>query len=119
MQEPACPRLVSLLVYLNSAWPLANGAETIFLDSPSDTGIAVRPKPGRAVLMDQDILHRVCAPSRAAGRPRYSLVWKLALLPKSGRPGGGVPSLAIGGAGNAATPFGSAAKLRAAQDALK
>ena len=38
----------------------------------------VRPKSGRAVLMDQDILHRVSAPSSAAGgRPRYSLVWKL------------------------------------------
>lgn len=34
----------------------------------------VRPKPGRAVLMDQDLLHRVSAPSPAAGgRPRYSL----------------------------------------------
>lgn len=45
----------------------------------------VRPKPGRAVLMDQDLLHRVSAPSPAAGgRPRYSLG---APLPKlHGRP---------------------------------
>ena len=43
-------------------------------------GLVVRPKRGRAVLMDQDILHRVSAPSAAAGgRPRYSLVWKLVL----------------------------------------
>lgn len=28
--------------------------------------------------MDQDVLHRVSAPSSAAGgRPRYSLIWKL------------------------------------------
>ena len=37
----------------------------------------------RAVLADQDVLHRIVAPSRLAGsRPRYSLVWKLAFLPK-------------------------------------
>ena len=36
--------------------------------------VQVRPKPGRAVLMDQDLLHRVSAPSPAIGsRPRYSL----------------------------------------------
>ena len=33
--------------------------------------------PGRAVLMDQDVLHRVSMPSLQARRPRYSLVWKL------------------------------------------
>ena len=45
-------------------------------------GLVVRPKRGRAVLMDQDVLHRVSAPSAAAGgRPRYSLVWKLVLPP--------------------------------------
>ena len=36
--------------------------------------VQVRPKPGRAVLMDQDLLHRVSAPSPVTGsRPRYSL----------------------------------------------
>ena len=44
----------------------------------TDVGVVVRPKRGRAVLMDQDVLHRVSAPSASAeGRPRYSLVWKL------------------------------------------
>ncbi len=44
----------------------------------TDLGLVVRPKRYRAVLMDQDVLHRVSAPSAAAGgRPRYSLVWKL------------------------------------------
>ncbi len=44
----------------------------------TDVGVMVRPKRGRAVLMDQDVLHRVSAPSASAeGRPRYSLVWKL------------------------------------------
>ncbi|KAK9822818.1 hypothetical protein WJX81_003308 [Elliptochloris bilobata] len=78
------PLLVSLLVYLDAAWPRDWGAETLFLDGRTDVGIAVRPKPGRAVLMDQDLLHRVSAPSPAAGsRPRYSLVRKLALLPRA------------------------------------
>ena len=44
----------------------------------TEVGLAVRPRRGRAVLMDQDVLHRVSAPSAAAGgQPRYSLVWKL------------------------------------------
>ena len=44
----------------------------------TDVGVVVRPKRGRALLMDQDVLHRVSAPSASAeGRPRYSLVWKL------------------------------------------
>jgi 2OG-Fe(II) oxygenase superfamily len=119
-QEPGNPRLVSMLLYLNSSWPMENGAETIFLDGPSDTGVAVRPKPGRVVLMDQDIMHRVSAPSRAAGRPRYSLVWKLALLPAGG--GGSatpVPSLFLRQDGGAAVPFGSAAKMKAAQERLQ
>ena len=41
------------------------------------------PRPRRALLFDQDILHRVSAPQAGAGpRPRFSLVWKLALLPR-------------------------------------
>lgn len=72
----------------------------------------MRPKRYRAVLMDQDMLHRVSAPSAAAGgRPRYSLVWKLAFLPRQlgqrcsiARPEWGLP-----------TSLGSAAKV----DAIK
>eukprot|EP00803_Ostreobium_quekettii_P005945 evm.model.scf_1775.4 EVM.evm.TU.scf_1775.4 scf_1775:24224-27288(+) len=79
--EPGKPLLVSLLLYLNPQWPLHWDAETLFLDSPTTTGVFVRPKPCRAVLMDQDIWHRVSTPSQLAKRPRYSLVWKLAYLP--------------------------------------
>ncbi|CAM9242425.1 unnamed protein product [Heterosigma akashiwo] len=32
--------------------------------------------------MDQDITHRVSAPSRFSKTPRYSLVWKLVFHPK-------------------------------------
>eukprot|EP00892_Ulva_mutabilis_P002808 jgi/Ulvmu1/12528/UM090_0015.1 len=76
-REPSQPRFVSLIAYLNSQWQLNEHAETLFLDSATDTGAFVRPKPGRVVIMDQDVLHRASAPASAAGRPRYSLVWKL------------------------------------------
>ena len=68
--------------------------------------------PSRAVLVDQDVLHRLSPPSRAAGRPRFSLVWKLVFLPKQAgsstacclsRPEWGKPAC-----------FGSAARLELA-----
>ena len=40
---PGRPLLVSLLVYLDAAWPRDWGAETLFLDGRSDIGVAVRP----------------------------------------------------------------------------
>lgn len=61
-------------------------AETLFLDLPTDTGFFVRPGKYRAVLMDQDVTHRVSAPSvMAKGKPRYSLVWKLLFLPRDSK----------------------------------
>ncbi|KAL4444049.1 hypothetical protein ABPG75_011786 [Micractinium tetrahymenae] len=81
--EPGRPLLASLLLYLNEEWRREWGADTLFLDGQTDTGIFVAPRPCRAVLFDQDIMHRVSAPSPAAGsQPRFSLVWKLALLPR-------------------------------------
>ena len=69
----------------------------------------------RAVLMDQDVLHRLSSPSKlAGGSPRYSLVWKLVFLPKQAaqscciaRPEWGRP-----------TDIGSAAKLHHVKAAL-
>ncbi|KAG2443341.1 hypothetical protein HYH02_009405 [Chlamydomonas schloesseri] len=107
-REPGRPLFVSLLLYLNPTWERGWDAETLFLDTPSDCGVLVRPKPYRAVLLDQDVLHRLSPPSAAAGgRPRYSLVWKLVFLPR--RPGQRV-SLARRDWGRPA-PFGSAALL--------
>lgn len=83
LQEPGQPLFFSLLLYLDATWPRENNAETLFLDTPSDTGIFIRPKPCRAVLMDQDIVHRLSTPSQRAARPRYSLVFKLVMLPKA------------------------------------
>ena len=56
----------------------------------------------------QDVLHRVSTPSQlAGGRPRFSLVWKLAFLPRDRK---AVPCLAKPEWGPC-TAFGSAARL--------
>jgi hypothetical protein len=121
-------------MYLNESWPEEYHSETLLLDPESQTGLFVRPAPGRVLLMvrvrgemtgsrrgegeeggraskvvdnclhasaflsaviflpraseqDQDVPHRISAPSKAAeGRPRYSLVWKLVFFPKHGQP---------------------------------
>ena len=78
------PLLVSLLVYLDPEWRPEWDAETLFLSGEPGVGVLVQPRPGRAILMHQDILHRVSMPSLLARRPRYSLVWKLVLVPKAG-----------------------------------
>jgi hypothetical protein len=78
------PRFVSCLLYLNGEWKDEWGAPTQFYDPPTGETFRVYPRPGRCVIMDQDITHTVIAPTKAAGaRPRYSLVWKLILHPKS------------------------------------
>ena len=119
------PLLVSALVYLDADWPADCAAETLFADSPTGTGIFVRPLCGRCVLMDQDVVHRVNAPSALAEAPRYSFVEKLVFLPRAGEQGGAgahcgaEPSIARRAWG-APTAFGSAARLqrlaRAAQE---
>ena len=78
------PRFMSCLLYLNDEWHDDWGAPTRFLDLPTDQYYEVLPRPGRCVLMDQDVTHTVVAPNESAGRnrPRYSLVWKLVLHPK-------------------------------------
>ena len=80
------PLLVSLMVYCNERWKAEWDAETLFLNSDSGAGIIVQPRPGRVVLMHQDVLHRLSTPSMIARRPRYSLVWKLVFVPKHKRP---------------------------------
>ena len=58
----------------------------------------------------QDVLHRVSTPSQlAGGRPRFSLVWKLAFLPRDPRV---APSLAKEEWGPS-TGFGSASRVDA------
>jgi hypothetical protein len=79
------PRFMSFLLYLNDEWDEPSwGAPTRFLDVQTNTSIDVYPRPGRCVLMDQDITHTVVSPNgNVAGwnRPRYSLVWKLLIHP--------------------------------------
>ena len=83
------PRFMSCLVYLNEEWDGGEwGAPTRFVDVPTEEDLTtydVTPKPGRVIIMDQDVGHTVVAPNAAAGkRARYSLVWKLILHPKIG-----------------------------------
>ncbi|KAK9806407.1 hypothetical protein WJX73_002680 [Symbiochloris irregularis] len=42
-------------------------SETLFLDGETDVGLVIRPMRCRAVLMDQDVLHRLSPPSKKAG----------------------------------------------------
>lgn len=79
-RTPRRPRWVSALVYLSPDWPTDFGAPTRFIDPPTKQVVDVLPKPGRLVLLDQDISHCVVAPEKAArDRPRFSLVLKLLL----------------------------------------
>ena len=80
--ERGKPLLVSLLVYLDEHWQRDWDAETLFLEDSKGVGFLVQPRPARAVLMHQDVTHRVSTPSLSARRPRYSLVWKLAFVPR-------------------------------------
>jgi len=81
--EPGKPLLVSMILYLNQEWNRDWAADTLVLDSRSDTGVFVVPRPGRILLMEQDLIHRMTPPSsRATGAPRFSVVWKLVFIPK-------------------------------------
>lgn len=81
--QPGKPLFVSMLLYLNRAWAPELHAETLFVDPDSGTGVFVQPRPGRVVLMDQDVPHRIGSTSPLANdQPRFSLVWKLVFWPK-------------------------------------
>jgi hypothetical protein len=51
--EPGKPFFVTMLLYVDEAWQLEWDAETMILDSGSNTGVFVRPAPGRMLLLDQ------------------------------------------------------------------
>ncbi|KAL3943529.1 MAG: hypothetical protein SGBAC_002386 [Bacillariaceae sp.] len=105
------PRFMSCLLYLNDEWEEDWGAQTRFLDLPTDKLYGVNPKPGRIVLMDQDCSHTVVAPNESAGnRPRYSLVWKLILHPRENFQD--MTDLAVGRPWPVPTLFGSAKEAK-------
>ncbi|GMI03873.1 hypothetical protein TrRE_jg9637 [Triparma retinervis] len=70
------PRLMTLLVYLSGRWDEGWGAGTEFLDTPTGSVYATSVRPGRCVLLDADVTHRVTNP-KVGGRPRYSLAAKV------------------------------------------
>lgn len=111
--EPGKPLFVSLVMYLNDEWKMNDAADTLVLDTGTDTGVFIRPKPGRVVLMHQDIVHRLSPPStRAGGQPRLSIVWKLVFIPKQQNTTnmGGYCSIARKEFGHVCS-FGSAARV--------
>lgn len=63
-REPGMPLFTTLLIYLDAEWRREWDAETLFLDAPTGTGVFVRPRGGRAVMMDQDVTHRISTPSQ-------------------------------------------------------
>jgi probable phosphoglycerate mutase len=82
-REPGKPYFVTMLLYVNGGWPRGWDAETFFLDTKSDSGVFVRPAQFRTVLVDQDVMYRMSAPSKLAnGTPSYSIAWKLLFVPK-------------------------------------
>ena len=91
-RTPGAPLLASAIVYLQEGWDVAalNG-ETLFLDEGSGLGLASAPRPGRVIMMEGDVPHRIVPPAARAGDlPRYSLVLKLVLHPQgaaASRPG--------------------------------
>ena len=105
------PLLVSLIIYLNDEWKMNDAADTLILDTRTDTGCFIRPKAGRAVLMHQDIVHRLSAPSATAqGKPRLSIVWKLMFIPKQSHEYGGYLHISKKEFGHVCS-FGSAARV--------
>jgi hypothetical protein len=67
-RDPGKPLLFSLLLYLDGEWRREWQAETLLLDSGSGTGVVVVPRPGRALLLDQDVVHRLVAPAPVSDR---------------------------------------------------
>ena len=105
------PLLATALLYLQD-WPLEEAAETLFFDAEeAGLGLAVRPRAGRVAVSEQDVVHRIVPPrargtaaARRSGKPapppRYSLVLKLALIPRAA---GGRGAEGEGGAPTATT----------------
>jgi SM-20-related protein len=65
------------LFFINSRWDADWGGELfLYSDERAETAIAVRPKPGRAVIFDGMILHRGGVPSKLCFEPRITLAIK-------------------------------------------
>ena len=70
-------RDLTALWYVCAEWDFEWGGETVFFDEAGEIACSVRPKPGRLVLFDGDILHAGRPPSRICYHPRYTLAIKL------------------------------------------
>ena len=66
---------VTAVYYANPVWEETWQGETVFYKD-GEPAHAVLPKPGRLVVFDADIVHRVGVPSRECYVPRISVAFK-------------------------------------------
>ncbi len=83
-RTPGKPRFISALAYINKEWDSKFGAGTEFLDTPKNETFTTYPAPGRVVLLDSDLVHRVTRPE-GTDEPRYSLACKMVIHPTGPR----------------------------------
>lgn len=68
---------VTSLIYLNPVWKQGWGGETTFFtETMSGASVCVTPKPGRLVVFEGEIPHRVAAPDRECYDLRVTLIFK-------------------------------------------
>jgi SM-20-related protein len=67
---------VTALYYVNREWPRTWCGETIFFEDNGDPRIAIAPCPGRLVIFEGAIEHRVGVPSRDCYVERLTLAYK-------------------------------------------
>lgn len=69
-------RDVTALYYVNREWHRTWCGETVFFEDDGDARIAIAPRPGRLVIFEGAIEHRVGIPSRDCYAERLSLAYK-------------------------------------------
>lgn len=72
----------TLLYYPMAEWQDEWEGETVFYNADGEIGVAIRPRPNRAVLFDSRILHAGRAPGRACPLLRVTVAFKLAVIPE-------------------------------------
>lgn len=76
--------VVTALYYANMSWKDSNDGETIFFES-GEPVLAIKPRPGRLVIFDGEILHRGSPPSWRAKEPRFTVAFKFWRRPDTRR----------------------------------
>lgn len=67
---------VTALLFVNPVWQREWGGETTFFDHTGDAVAVVTPRPGRLLVFEGAVEHRVGIPMRTCFQPRLSMAWK-------------------------------------------